>query len=278
MSLEVPRIFWPVVIDSTNDDVRFTHAASGTGTFNGTVANATYTSPEDLMDAVVNGLRLAVDGGPTAFQDIGDCFVTYSISTSGVITLNWTFEDLSTPLGIKWGQSTSHQALATLLGFPTANTDYTVTAGSPETATAIGTSQMQHYWTPGVPVESDTGSGSTDFDTSYIATVSTNAAGQQVSTLWTGTPTYQRTVAFSFLTKDKIWTAGEGSSVNQALERLLVGGYAKFRYWPDRATLGTYADYFLREQAFSDFRGIASTRFSSAVERYRVMLAMGRYV
>lgn len=288
MSLEVPRIFWPVVIDSTNCEILFDCKTDATGTqrtYSATIAKSnqlaygTYTDPETLLSALVTAILGASRAGPVTFATDGGAATTSgttaTISTSGVVTI--------TLGGLRNGSYGPPAAtftfttpdLGTLLGYYLSPTVNTIT-GNAWAFTADY--QMQHFWTPGYPVETDTGSGAVDFDTSYIATVSTNAAGQQVSTLWSGTPVYERTVTIGLLPKEKIWTLAESTSVNQALERLIVGGYGKFRYWPDRATLGTYADYFLREQAFADFKGIASTRFSSAVERYRITLAMGRYV
>lgn len=266
----IPRIFWPLTLTASNNVLKFkaTPNAGVLTTFEGTIAAATYVTPESLATAIATGINAsAPSGGGLDWANQGGS-ASVSVSAAGYITISITGQ--ADPAGdstLLWDDSAALQATAAALGFNAADLDATTTSGA---ASFTAQNQMTQFWTPGVPVATDSK------DVKDHAISQSVALGGQSYTTRHGSRT-RRTVRFSFLRPERTFTASEtASTTNQALQRFWEStGVAKFRYSPDRSDPATNAqDYFVLRESLESFD---PERYSAAFERYSIELKMGLY-
>lgn len=270
MSIPIPRIFWPVTIDATNNKLRFRAESNDVGggltTYDATVASGTYLTPETLAQAVVDGIYAST------FGTADDGGASYALTASGLLTL--TLDGLTPTATIfYWSYSAATTALAALLGYPATTQTVTVSAEGAPSATFPASAQMRHLWTPDLPVRSDLVRAF-----SAAASVSETVAGQNLLVRWDDPDnSEERRVVFAYLPPQKIFEAeATGALANQALQIFWRGqGVARFRYSPDRASPTTGAqDYYL---AAESVRAFAPTRMFDTLERYQIELVMRRW-
>ncbi len=226
MSIPLPKAFWPVTIDATNNKIYVRQVSTD---YTGTIASATYYSAETLRAAVQTALIAA--GGAGSW--------TVTLSATG----RFAFVNSSTAFSTRFASLTT-AAASTILGYGAVN--LTATGSGPYTAAA----PVQHTngWYSAVAVRRD--SGTLRDRTADRMTVT--LAGQN-KRIVEGEVT-MRTLFWSYLTDAKTHVEFESSTTNEAIERWWRDGAARFRYWPDGTVEATYGDYFFDEETMQDFR------------------------
>lgn len=149
---------------------------------------------------------------------------TATASTTGRVTLA---SDVSTSLKLSTGTHAATSA-RDVLGFGAVDT----AAGTSH----VGTLQHANGWYPEKPCTFDSRE---EYERTTAGSVS--LAGQ-VKLLTFGSAREIRRVTFAWLPEWKTKIDREGTHTNEALERLWLSGFAKFRYWPDATVEGTYFD------------------------------------
>lgn len=270
MSLEIPRLFWPLTLTASNNGIKFTVSggAHGGAIYTGTVAAATYYDPETLYAAVEAGFEAATDGTHAYKADHGG-EVTVAMTADGVLSITFV-EAGCTQVVIHWNDGgAAVVALAALLGFSSAAND--TDASDPFTFTADY--QMQHFWTPGICVETDSE------DRKIWTRAVAEAAGGQASVIQHGSYIKRRKLRFDFLSPVKVFTSyAGGGNTNGDFETFYTDATAlgRFRYWPDRATTGTYSDLFVLDASSRDVLE-KSARKAPGVQLYSIELECGGY-
>lgn len=257
----IPCLYWPVTVAASGMVLRLRRdpsGGSGDTTTNTTLTTGTYTQHEGT-GSIATQLE-------TDFGTVNGVTVAISVSVLGIVTITVSSLDNGSVCTIAWTNSAATQALGTALGFDI-SADDTVASVTGNAATFTGDYQMPRYWTPSLPPRSS------EPMTEQEAVVTRTFGGQNTYDVlgrWSG-----KRVAFEFVEAARIKTESEsGTTTNAALERFLEDDTApaKFRYWTDRATLGSgYDDYFLDEVAL---QRIDPQRLSEAVPLYSITLPM----
>lgn len=260
----IPCIYWPVTVATSAMVLRMRRTPNATGievTTNTTVTAGTFYVPEGA-----SSLPTQVE---TDFGTVNGVSVAIAVSVAGVVTITVSGLSAGTACEIQWNNSTATQALGTALGFVVSASD-TATATGGGVATFTSDYAIPRYWTPDVPCRSD------EPITDQEIVVGRTYGGQNTYDVlgrWPG-----RRVTFDWVPAYRMKTGSEtGTYTNGALERLLEDDTApgRFRYWDDRATLGSgYDDYFLEANALESVRW---SRFSEAVPLYSVALDMWEF-
>jgi len=237
-----PKVFWPLTIDATNNKLNFREAGDVADRI-GTIASATYYS----MDTLLAAIKSAMD----AVSAVADpWFLTLDDSTGLVFFSSSNGTDFT----IKF---TAANNPYTELGFFAV--DYASTAD-------VVTAPYQHKngWYPHTAVKKDTRNMFEEPNSVTTISVNGNSKSIQETTLTV------RELEFHFLDKEWVFMADEGSTtyVNRAMERWWRYGRGRFRYWPDGATEGTYADYFLDGSVIEE--GFKPERMYIGKEVYRI--------
>ena len=259
-SAPIPCITWPVPIavgvnsefllaagptglPEMGTDI-FSVALPAQGTAISGFGSADYSTPLALVDTLNYLIDHTVAGGsgPLAGSTIAAHGVTAQFvwATPGVLSFEASgFPSPVTTIEVNWGLNSLTRALGTLLGFDVSTG---VLQTQPFSLTAPG--QIAGYWTPGLPVRSDTRDTST-FARGLVATAGTTAGLSSVYALDLAQQ-YHRELQFENIPDSRTFVANEGALLNAAIERLwqpTTGSYASFRYYPDRdeETFGTYS-------------------------------------
>lgn len=252
-SLPIPRLFWPLTVGTSNRtlSVIYHPLNSGDVPLSVQIEIGIYRSPEALAEEVAS--KLGTMAATTAIA---------TVAPNGYLAI--TVDSL----GDGDAYTVTPTALSRLLGFGESPIGFGE-AGNEVLMAAPH--QMRYFWTPGMPVASDT----RDQERHEVSVVI--AHGGQNATDQFGGPLIRRTVAFTHIHPGKIRRALEDEAhIGHALERMWdTGGIARFRYWPDRKVLSTNADYFLTEASAS---GIQSTRLQLALDLHEFVLEFGRWV
>lgn len=255
----IPCLFWPVTVASSGMVLRLNYTRPGpvvVAAFNTTLTAGTYTQHEGTGSIAT---QLEAD-----FGTVSGVTVAVTVSVLGIVTIEVSGLAGSTTCTISWNNSAATAALGTALGFSVAAPE-SVTSSVAGVATFVGTSQMPRYWTPGVPPRSS------EPITEQEAVVTRTYGGQNTYDVlgrWSG-----KRVAFEFVEAARVKIESE-TTANTALERFLKDDTApaKFRYWVDRATLGSGSDdYFAPPEAVER---IDPQRFSEAVPLYSFAMDM----
>jgi hypothetical protein len=255
MSVPVPRICWPFVIDDTNDEfIVGLDDGGGEDLYVGAVAHGTYATPEALADALdppafTPALPMGVSGTIALTEDLMFTFMLTGLTPGTVTRLGFSESDEAAALG-------------DLLGFDT-SADPTTVAGT--TANFNADWQMQHCWT----YDKITAARSDTKECAVIArTVVESTDGTVQINL---AELLRRTVELFYLPIYKTFQAEEGDDhVNESIQRLWREA-SRFRYYPDRADLNTYGTYALDEECAQNFE---PERMYETLEIYRVTLKM----
>lgn len=183
---------------------------------------------------------------------------TVTVSTSGRVTLA-TYASWSLKFSTGTHAATSARDV---LGFGTVDT----AAGTTHT----GTKQHTNGWYAIDPVKAET------HDVPRFTRVVTRALEGQAVALQYGSARYTRAVSLAFLPAYKVWKADEGAThINEAFERWLEDGWAKFRWWPDASVEATYTDYQLDEKTAEE---LPEQRHSPGNPLYSLNLGFLKYV
>lgn len=262
--LPIPRFFWPITIDTTNDKfVVNANFGGGAADYTGTLAHDTYLTPELLIAEINDEMSVGTDV-PGGIDGAGGTFQMSIDEATGVLTI--VVESITAGnLTLKFATSAVTQALGTLLGFGTANLAAVPVA---QIATRVAAAQLPNFWTPDVTPRSDT-----EAELELAVSVARTAGGQSKHTRWGSVTT--RSLRFEFLTPRKTLTASEVTP-NEALQRFWTGdGVARFRYSPDRTDPATGAgDYFLLEESARRFKPV---RLNEQLQVYSIDVLMGAY-
>jgi hypothetical protein len=262
MALPLPRAFWPVtIVAAVNDAIDF--QMNGV-VLAATIAPGTYYSAADLCTAIaaaMNAITSTAGGGSYAAHAFWGASVVGGrvriANTSGTAT---TYTLLF---------STGASAVASardVLGYGAVNAAFT----SPGQTYVAAASQHQNGWYAEDPVADDTG------DLPSFVRAQTRALGGHVKSVQFGDAVYDRSVSLQFLPEYKVFKALEGAThVNEALERLIESGWARFRWWPDASAEGTWTDYVLELESA---RKLLRDRLSPGMSRYAYPLRFLKYV
>jgi len=259
----IPCLYWPVTVATSGMVLRLAYSRADTTAvpaFNTTVTAGTYYNPGGS-----GSLLAQVDSD---FNTISGVSIEFDLSVGGVVTMRVTGLSNSAACVAHWNNSAATQALAVALGFDSSASDSVTPVGG--VATFTGDYAIPRYWTPDVPVRSD------EPITDQEVSVGRTYGGQNTLDVlgrWQG-----RAIRIDWIPEYRAKRAAEtGTYVNGSLERLLEDdtGPARFRWWDDRATLGSgYDDYFLDAPALEQIRW---TRFSEAVALYSTTLQMWEF-
>jgi hypothetical protein len=237
MSIPIPRITWPYVIEAgVNDALDFiVTAAGGGGTpeYSGVLTAGTYASPEALLAQLrVDLYGACVDAGTGhAFGADDDYDIEVSLSPAGIVTIK--LGNLGGVAQWNWNASPASRALADLLGFDGSTYQLSAPTTGPLRATEVAfvaPRPIAHFWTPGTPVGVDS------YDVKDYARSQSVAAGGQAYTTDHGERT-RRSILFEFLPPGVVFSARAASSdAREALQAFLESsGKGHFTYAPDRA-------------------------------------------
>lgn len=241
MATPKPAIMWPISIaPGAGASIPFNRGGAKTAT----IATGTYYTPAALAAAVQAALT-AADGATTW---------TVTVSATGRFTIA-----ASAAFVLSWGAGLAGEAQL-LLGWPAGAT------GSATTQTA--TNQHQNAWYADDPVVDDSG------ERAAFERAQTKALSGRVKST-THATRYRRTIALGYLPAWKVWLDEEGSHLNEALDRLLVSGWARFRWFPDQLDLATGSDYALD---LDTAKGLPRNRLSHGAALYALTLQLCKYV
>jgi hypothetical protein len=248
MALPLPKAFWPItIVVGVNDALDARNSADDP--IPATIAPGTYYSAADLAAAV----KAALDAtGFTLFN--------VSVTATGRFSIDRTNNlfDLLFATGPRVASS-----IHPLLGYASADRMNV-------TAAQVSNSQHQNGWYAEDPVADDTG------DLPSFTRAQTRALGGHVKSVQFGDALYDRSVSLQFLPEYKVFKALEGATyVNEALERLIESGWARFRWWPDASAEGTWTDYVLELESA---RKLLRDRLSPGMSRYAYPLRFLKYV
>ncbi len=225
MSILKPRVFWPLTIDSTNEKI---YANDGSTTSAGTIAHATYTTPELLLAAVALALQTRLPGS------------TVTVSETGRVTIEW-----NGPFTMKFATSPTTQPYAEL-GFFASDVAATLISAGVYRVTATVQHKNAFYLEQAVM-----------FDSSPIRdratdTVTRTQNGQ--TKFITESELLERRVTFGWLPPEKTFSRyGVSTYLNQPFEIFWEFGRTQFKYWEDAATLLGPADYVLSPDVIGKF-------------------------
>lgn len=143
-------------------------------------------------------------------------------------------------------------------------------SGNTQAGTQV-TSQAQHQnaWYADDPVVDDSGDRAI-YERSQTVALSGKVRGATHATR------YRRAIVLGSLAAWKVWSEDEGTShLNEALERLLASGWARFRWFPDQTLLGTGTDYALD---LKSAEALPRDRLSPGAALYSLTLQLRKYV
>ena len=225
MSIALPKVFWPIVIDGSNQIVIIT---SGGGDRTAAIATGTYYSAVTLAAALQVAIRAAHASLSAA---------TVAVSATGYFSIT-----NGTTFTVKVTSGSFAAATATLLGFGTS--DVTDTGG-----TVTAPYQHGNGWYSDVAVRTDS---LTIRDRSMTA--KTRAESGQTKTIYS-TELSSRELGFAYLKPEKTYQGYEATTyTNQAIERWWADGADRFRYWPDGTVEATYVDLVLDLETSTKFQ------------------------
>lgn len=250
MAIPKPKVFWPLVIGSTNNRIDFRENGELADRV-ATIASGTYYSAESLRAAVATALATAGSGGTW----------TVAINENGIFSIDYVVD-----FTLKFGTGVNAANSArSVLGFDSIDLVSTLT-------TATAPKQHSNGWYSNAAVRSD----SRDYFEEPNSVISV-AMGGHVKSIVENELT-SRDVEFHFLTAARTLKAAQGSGGNDpsAIENWWRNGRGRFRYWPDAATESTSGDYFLDTETITD--GFRPERMFLGKELYRIAFKMRRYV
>lgn len=193
-----PKIFWPLVIDGTNDTIK---ANDGSSTWSVIIAHATYTTPASLSAAI-----------QTAFQThFAGMVVTI---TDGIFSFVWTG-----PWTLKC-LTAGFTALTVIGCFATVDK-------ASSNSTVLGDICHQNGWYNSHAVDTD----SLNIQDRSMNIV-TRAVTGQVKYIVEAT-LVSRMLVFSYLEPERTYLIYEKNSDPRSLERVWRDAYQKFEYFPD---------------------------------------------
>jgi len=232
----LPKAFWPLTITAgVNDRIDFKIGASA---LNAVVPAGIYYTVLDLLNALYTAMQAATTAGG---------FPTHANWTYGVLATGRVRIGNSSGLAVTYTLAFSTGAgaavsLRNVLGYGAVDAAFT----SPGVAYVDSTNQHQNGWYGDRSIGFD---GKAWFKRTSAQGV---ALAGTVKSLTFGEQEL-RTIAFTNLPAAKTKVEREGSSLNEALERLWRDGFARFRWWPDATVDGTYVDYCLDGEALKEF-------------------------
>lgn len=239
-----PAAFWPITISAgVNDKIDFNRG----GVKVATIAAGAYTTMAALLTAVDAALT-AADGATTWTLDLPTLGrVRVSASANFVLLFSTGANAAASPRD--------------LLGFGAVDTA--------SSTSAVATNQHQHGWYADDPVVDDTGDRA-HHERSQSVALSGRVKGVTHATR------YRREVVLSHLAAWKTWTEDEGSThLNEAIERLVSDGWARFRWFPDQLDLATGTDYALD---LDSAKTLPRNRLSPGTALYSLTLRLRKYV
>lgn len=214
MAIPLPKVFWPLIIDATNNKVYWREGGATERT--ATIASATYYSAKDFFDAIITAMNASATGTTFAhtFPD-------------GILTITAT---LGPAWRFSWGVSVVNAAYI-LMGYFATNTADAVTQAAPY--------QHSNGWYSPVAVFDDSKPRYEVPNGAVLLTMGGQSAMFEENEL------NYREVQFKYLSPERTYQYKEGSSsnINRAIERWWRSGRARFRYWEDASVEGTYEDY-----------------------------------
>jgi hypothetical protein len=179
------------------------------------------------------------------------------VSSTGRVTISWGY---AFQLLLASGPAGSTSA-RDVLGF-----------GAVDTASAVSATaanQMQNCWFPGESVADDTG----DLD-DHVRSQGFAVSGVGASRHW-GTRSV-REIRFAMLPPHKAFQASEGTThLNEAFQRMLTSGWARFRWFDDATDLSTGTDYFFDLKMAKE---LERSRLSPGSALYSLRLSLRKLV
>lgn len=245
MTIPKPKVFWPLVINSSNNKLDFRELGD-VADRTATIASGTYYSIDTLLAAVktaMDAASLASDPWTIAVND-----------ATGEITFTAAG---GTSFSFRFGTGTNVASSPyLLLGFYALDTNSTgLTLTSPK--------QHLNGWYSQVAVQTDTREVFEAPNDVVTLSVAGNAKHiSEVELIW-------REVRFHFLAPAYTFIADEGSAnYGRAIENWWRTGRGRFRYWPDGTVEATYGDYFLDQEVVAG--GFVPERMFTGKELYRL--------
>lgn len=252
MSIVKPKVYWPLVISASNRNIAI--RLTGSTQYTATIATGTYLSAELLRAAVQTAI--AAVGGGAVFN-----LMAVTIDSTG----HFVFTDAFSTFSFDWNRGGFTNSAVSILGFFALNYD---SAGSPKTLTAP--KQHSNGWYGPNAVEDDT----RNIRDREANTVTTSLDGQ--NKFISENEVIRREISLHFLPPEKTYIADEtGNNGGQAIENWWADGYARFRYWPDAATEGTWADYVFNMETMKQFQ---PERMNKHKALYRIKIGMKAFV
>lgn len=252
MSIAKPRLFWPLVIDASNQVITFVQG----GTINAAVAASTYIDSDALVSAIASALA-ATGAAPG---------LVVAISSDGVISIS-----LSLPWTLK---CTAGSFTAYWIGVNSA-ADIVALGAGPYTVTCAF--QVSNSWYSSNAVRED----SLVIRDRGMNVVTRAQSGQ--TKFITQDELSNRILKFSYNKPERTYKQYEGLSnasdaatkYNRAIERLWENGYSRFRYWPDGSASAVYSDLVLDSDTLKQF---APSRMYTKKALYEFTLKCWGYV
>lgn len=228
MSIQKPKVFWPLTISASNRVLPFSLDAAP---LTANVATGEYLSAVALAAAIQTALIAAgVAGSTDEFLVTVSSTGHFIINPNGDGEVSFTF--FSNPTNI----------IAEVIGFdPDFNTD-------PSTDPVTAPYQHQNGWYSDVATADDSllvRDRSMDVVTRTVEGQTKFLSEQEL---------VNRAWIFRWLNPEKTYIDFEGDNLNEAIERWWEDGRGKFRYWADGTAESDYADYVLDLETIREFR------------------------
>ncbi len=242
-----PMAFWPLTVTlNVNDRFEFRFASSFGTPRTCVIPPDTYYSAASFAAAVQAGMQ-AVD-----YRWI------VSVTGTGRFHFEWPVGDWSLKLGSGVGAG---NGIAQAMGFAQTDYEWQQVLDSPY--------QHQNGWYADRPVLDDQGD---KYERSGASSVALDGTLQALTF---GTPRAFREIQLTNMPPSKAFIVKEGAALNEALERLWLGAWGRFRWWPDATMPGTYGDYALDEKTLGAFN---PSRLYRGKELYSFRLGLRRFV
>lgn len=238
MSIQRPKVFWPLTVDGTNNVLR---VYAGGAPYTATIANDVYYSALAAATAAAAAIQAA----------IGGTFST-TVSTAGIVAWEIVGGPSWKVLGSD-GASTAHH----LFGFVDSDV---VAVGS----TVTSPYSVQNGWWSPTPFKFDSRDNLEEPNSVITLSMSGKAKAirEPVLTL--------RTIDFHFLPKASTRIADQVSPTygHEAMENWWRNGAGRFRLWADATAESTYGDYAFDASVLQN--GFVPERMYPTRELYRV--------
>lgn len=234
MSIAKPKLFWPLVIDGTNDALV---ANDGSSDATVHIVHATYLSAVLLGIAVQTALNTKLPGN------------LVTVSADGIFHITWTG-----PFTLRHTGFTA----ASVLGFFTISDNVSIDDG-----TGIG----NHYYIDATYQHPNGWYHSTAVQVDSLPirmrdmNISTRTVAGQAKYIIEG-ENQNRTMTVAYVQPERTYIAYENgsSTLNRAFERFWQDGYARFRYWPDASVEGSSVDLQFDMDSMKVFQPVRMTK------------------